>query len=158
MSCLLQQLLPAGPGGLGGTAQGLCLVTHPCEMPSTEPAERKQWSTFTVVPNLDSLFTKKTRIWAATSAPNLLREQSKYKLLFSSPLPQLLRYYRCLGISEMSFLCFAKFASKYTGQNCKVYIKIYWTKLNITVVDSEQSLVYTDTKMWHLNVKQNITA
>lgn len=38
---LLQQLLPAGPGGLGGAEQGLCLVTHPCETPSTEPAEKR---------------------------------------------------------------------------------------------------------------------
>lgn len=42
VSCLLQQLLPAGPGGLGGAEQGLCLVTHPCKTPSNEPAEKMQ--------------------------------------------------------------------------------------------------------------------
>lgn len=41
-SCLLQQLLPAGPRGLGGAEQGLYLVIPPWEILWTEPA--RWWS------------------------------------------------------------------------------------------------------------------
>ena len=128
MSCLLQQLLLAGPRGLGGAEQDLYLVTHPWETLSTEPAEKMEQSIHTVVLMWIVYSQRKAEFVArpaATSAPSLLREQGNYKFLLSSPLPQLLGYCRCMGISEKSFLIF-----------CEVYIKIYSTELYFIMVDS----------------------
>lgn len=128
VSCLLQQLLPAGPRGLGGAEQGLYLVIHPWETLSTEPAEKMEQSNPTVVLMWIAYSQRKAEFEArpaVTSAPSLLREQSNYKLLLSSPLPEVLGYCRCIGISEISFLMF-----------CKVYVKIYCTELCFIMVDS----------------------
>lgn len=103
-------------------------MIQPWETLSTEPAEKMEEPIPTVVLMWRAYFQRKAEFkarLAATSASSLLREQANCKLLLSSPLPQVLGYCRCVGISEMSFLMF-----------CKVYIKIHCTELYFIMVDS----------------------
>lgn len=75
VSCLLQQLLPAGPRGLGGAEQGVYLVIHPWEILSTEPTEKMKQSIPTVVLMWIAYSQRKAEFEArpaATSAPSLL--------------------------------------------------------------------------------------